>query len=149
MSLACYVPVGIRNVCCKRSLGSYLTIDVDQVREDGSVIATRVTPIKRDKTLIFQAALTMYAGTNPWTRDTPRAMDDQLFEVTFQGGLLSLGFFQLGCDTGRPNCQGTCATVCTSEPSFVQIDGEGMFLNGPATIEVRRGGSYPMLFNRE
>jgi diacylglycerol kinase (ATP) len=148
MSLACYVPVGFKNLCCKRSLRSYVTIEVEQVREDATVVATTLSPLGKDKTVIFQATPSMYAGTNPWTPNTPQAMNDQIFEVTMQGGLLSLGFFQLGCNTGRPNCQGTSATVRAREPSYIQIDGEGIFLNGPATIEVMRGGSYPMIFNR-
>jgi hypothetical protein len=64
-------------------------------------------------------------GRDPCPLDIPRAMDDGLFEVTLQGGLLSLGLFQIGIDSGRPACQAAQLRIVASEPCFIQIDGEG------------------------
>jgi diacylglycerol kinase (ATP) len=101
---------------------------------------------RRDETLIFQAIPSMYAGKDPWTLDLPRAMDDRLLEISLQGGAWSVGFFQIGCKTARPQLQGAGARIETTEPCYLQTDGEGDIVNGPAVITLERAGSYPMLF---
>jgi diacylglycerol kinase (ATP) len=140
MSLCCYIPVGFGNRCCKRALASYARISVD-----GRELETQ----SADKTIIIQAIPSMYAGLDPWMRTAPAAMDDKKFEVTLQGGSLSLGLFQLGMNTGRPKCQAERAEIRTTEPSYLQVDGEGKFINGAATITVERVGSYPMVFSEK
>jgi diacylglycerol kinase (ATP) len=142
MAQACYVPAGIRNACCKRALREYMEIDIQE--QDGS--RERLQTGWRDKTLIFQAIPSMYAGKDPWTLDLPRAMDDHLLEISLQGGAWSVGFFQLGCRTARPQRQGAGARIETTEPCYLQTDGEGAIVNGPAIITLERVGSYPMLF---
>jgi hypothetical protein len=89
----------------------------------------------------------MYAGLDPWLGTAPRAMDDHKFEVTMQGGMMALGLFQIGVHTGRPKCQASSTVIATTEPAYLQVDGEGKFLNGPAEIRVDRIGSYPMVFS--
>jgi diacylglycerol kinase (ATP) len=148
ISLACYVPVALGNLCGKRGLGTYTDITVYNQGPDEATMRTQLQPQGRDKTLIVQTIPSMYAGRDPWTAGTPRAMNDRRFEVTFQGGLWSIGFFQIGIDTGRPQCQGSTLKIETSEPCFVQIDGEGRFVNGPARITIDRAGSYPLIFRR-
>lgn len=140
MAIACYFPVGVGNMCCKRSLGSYTTIVIDD--------ETIVTQSK-DKTVIIQAIPSMYAGLDPWHNTAPARMDDQKFEVTLQGGSVSLGLFQIGLNTGRPKCQGARGEIRTTEPSYLQVDGEGQFINGAATITIERVGSYPMVFSHK
>jgi diacylglycerol kinase (ATP) len=140
MAIACYFPVGVGNMCCKRSLGSYTTVTID---------GQRIQTQSKDKTVIIQAIPSMYAGLNPWQCTAPTRMDDRKFEVTLQGGAVSLGLFQIGCNTGRPKCQGSRAEIRTTEPAYLQVDGEGQFINGAATITIERVGSYPMVFSQE
>jgi diacylglycerol kinase (ATP) len=142
MAQACYVPAGVRNACCKRALAEYMEIAI--LQPDGA--SQRLQTGRRDKTLIFQAIPSMYAGKDPWTLDLPRAMDDGLLEISLQGGAWSVGFFQLGCRTARPQRQGAGARIETTEPCYLQTDGEGDIVNGPAVITLERRGSYPMLF---
>jgi hypothetical protein len=73
-------------------------------------------------------------------------MDDGKFEVILQGGILSLGFLQIGLRTGRPVCQASKATITTSEPAYLQVDGEGKFLNDAGVIVLEKDGTYPMVF---
>jgi diacylglycerol kinase (ATP) len=142
MNQTCYVPAGFRNACGKRSLGSYLTVEVQD--RNGTVQGLRVRD--GDKTLVFQAITSMYAGLDPWTIEVPRGMDDGLFEISSQGGAWGVAFFQIGCPTARAWRQGAGARIETSEPCYIQIDGEGEVVNGPALITVERAGSYPMIF---
>jgi diacylglycerol kinase (ATP) len=142
MSMACYVPVGVQNSCCKRPLAAYMTIEVEQP----GAVARRLQTLRSDKMAIFQAIPSMYGGEDTWRRDGPRAVDDGLSELTFQGGAWSIGFMQLGCDTGRPCCPARRAVVETTEPCYVQIDGEGDVINGPAVMTIDRGGAYAMIF---
>jgi hypothetical protein len=76
-------------------------------------------------------------------------MDDRLLEVSTQGGAWSVAFFQIGCPTARAVCQAAGARIDVVEPCYVQIDGEGEFVNGPAVVVVDRDGSYPMVFRPE
>jgi diacylglycerol kinase (ATP) len=148
MSKTCYVPVGMSNACCKRSLTSYCQIEVHEITAEGEVVRNLV-PLSKDKTVIFQAIPSMYGGKDPWKSPIPRAMDDRKVEVTFQGGATSLGLFQIGCNTGRNSCQVSQATLELTEPFHIQVDGEGKVINGPARVEFARVGSYPMLLHRE
>jgi diacylglycerol kinase (ATP) len=147
MSLACYCPVGVRNALFKRSISSYCQIDVDEVTPAGTHIHRRLAPTSSDKTLIFQAIPFMYAGRDPWCSPIPRSMSDQKVELTFQGGSASLGWLQIGVNLSRPCCQVSRASIKTTEPFHMQIDGEGTFVNGPANIQFSRSGSYPVIFN--
>jgi diacylglycerol kinase (ATP) len=142
MSLACYLPVGTQSACCKRSLRSYCTIDVEM-----NETRRRLVPIEKDKTVIFQTIPSMYGGRDPWTAGGMRGVDDRVFEVTFQGGACSLGWFKMGCDTGRPCCQGNKASIIVIEPCTYQVDGEGYVLNGPGCFTLERVGSYPMIYS--
>jgi diacylglycerol kinase (ATP) len=146
MSLCCYFPVGLANACCKRPLGAYATVRLSDAADGGGAERELATGA-RDKTVIFQAIPSMYAGLDPWAGTAPAAMDDRKFEVTLQGGSVSLGLFQMGIQTGRPQCQATKAVVTTTEPAYLQVDGEGKFLNGPAEITVQRIGSYPFVLS--
>jgi diacylglycerol kinase (ATP) len=141
MSLACYAPVGAKSLCCKRSLRSYSEITVES--RDGT--SRRLGPTGSDKTVIFQTIPSMYGGKDPWTTQGPRGVDDGLFEVTFQGGVCSLGCFQLGCNTGRPCCQARKAEIKVWEPCHYQVDGEGHVMNGPGTFSLVRVGNYPLI----
>jgi diacylglycerol kinase (ATP) len=147
MSKACYCPVGAQSLCCKRSLNSYCKIDVVTTKH-GREEVRQLSPKRGEKTIIFQAIPSMYAGRDPWGVDDAREVDDKLFEVTFQGGVLSLGCFQMGCNTGRPCCQASQGTVTVTEPCYYQIDGEGKMMNGAGTFSVSRSGSYPMIYHR-
>lgn len=150
MSLACYVPIGMQNVWCKRPLRQYCTVDIDGYSTDGeeSNRVERITMERRDKTIIFLAIPSMYGGTDPWTSDVPRSINDKKFEVVMQGSMVSLGLLQLGFGcTSRPKCQGRGATIEVEEPCFYQVDGEGKTLNGPGTITITRSGAYPLIFS--
>jgi diacylglycerol kinase family enzyme len=144
----CTVPMAFGNLCGRRPLSAYTEIIVtgtDDRNPEGEA------PLKtegNDKTLIIQTIPSMYAGRDPWNGRTERAMNDGRFEVTLQGGMWSIGFFLIGMKTGRPQCQASKMTIAASEPCFVQIDGEGVCINGPSRITIERGGSYPLIFRR-
>jgi diacylglycerol kinase (ATP) len=53
MSLACYFPVGLGNMCCKRAIRSYCTINLEEVTADGQTVARELIPDSGDKTLII------------------------------------------------------------------------------------------------
>lgn len=148
MSLACYFPVGLSNIFCKRNLRDYMEVSVYQTEDAGEepvALATRFG----EKTLVLQAIPSMYAGRDAWLDHGPRAMDDHKFEIAVQGGIFRVGLLQIGCRTGRPVMQSTKTVLKIAEPFYYQVDGEGDMVNGPAEITVSRIGSYPMVFGEE
>jgi hypothetical protein len=145
MGMACYVPVAFRSMCGRRSIRSYCSVDIDTLNADGEITPRALQSYGREKTVVFLAIPSMYAGLDPWRNHAPRSMGDGLFETVMQGGVWSLGFFQLGCNTGRPVCQGSRAVITASEPVYYQIDGEGYVMNGPGTLVLSKGGSYPLI----
>ncbi|OHT01265.1 diacylglycerol kinase [Tritrichomonas foetus] len=159
MSLTCYVPVALRSMCGKRPIRNYLTVDVETNNEchihnanhgqnDNENTVQRLDVGRSEKTLVFQAIPSIYAGRDLWGRTSPRSMSDRKVEVLTEGGVWRLGFAQIGFNTAKPFCQGTKATITSSEPLYYQVDGEGFFVNGPATVTVEREGSYPLIFNK-
>ena len=148
MSLFCYGPVSISNMCCKRNLRSYCTVDVEEFSTDGQPGTETQRLVLRggEKTLSFVTIQSMYAGKNPWISDIPCAMNDRKFEVVTNGGVCALGCFQMGCNTSHARGQGTGARLTISEPCYCQVDGEGKWINGPSVITIRRAGAYPLIF---
>ena len=148
MSLFCYGPVSIGNMCCKRHLRSYCTVDIDGFSSTGEVggETQRLVLRRGEKTLSFVTIGSMYAGKNPWISDIPSAMNDRKFEVVTNGGVCALGCFQIGCNTSHARGQGTGARITMSEPCYCQVDGEGKCINGPCVITITRTGSYPLVF---
>jgi diacylglycerol kinase (ATP) len=148
MAQFCTIPAALGNLCGKRPLSVYTDIIVTGANDQNPEARHRLKPESRDKTLIIQTIPSMYAGRDPWNRDVTRGMDDGRFEVTLQGGMWSVGFFLIGMDTGRPQCQASKMEITASEPCFIEIDGEGIYINGPSRITIKRGGSYPLIFRR-
>ena len=145
MSLTCYVPVGLRNLCCKRNLRDYVKASVFETEDENEqpkVLETR----RGEKTLVIQAIPSMYAGRDAWLDHGPRSMDDHKFEIAIQGGIFKVGLLQIGCRTGRPVMQSTKTILDISEPFYYQVDGEGGMVNMPTQLTISRIGSYPMLF---
>ena len=150
MNMACYVPVALQNLCCKRPLRNYCNIQVAELSDDGSpTTQTLPMPLKGgDKTITFLNLPRMYAGLDPWRVDTPRGVDDGKFEIVVQGGTFLIGMFMIGCPCPAARWQGSGAQITVAEPCYFQVDGEAKFMNGPATFTLTRAGSYPMLFKR-
>jgi diacylglycerol kinase (ATP) len=147
MSLACYFPVACQNIFGKRLISEYCQIAGSEITADGEEKQRVIEPGGWDRSLVFQAIPSMYAGRDPWGDTGPRSMTDRKLEICFQGGVFSLGWCQLGLNTSRPCCQVSGATVTTTDPFTMQIDGEGITVNGPRKIELSWGGSYPLIFN--
>lgn len=170
MSLTCYVPVALRSLCCKRPLKDYLTVDItdtstneieqleenyeddnnnvenQSLRVNNNEIVRRLDAKSSEKTLVFQAITSIYAGRDLWIDKDARSMSDGRFEVVTEGGVFRLGFAQIGCKTSKPFCQGKKASIKADEPLYYQIDGEGYFMNGPSLITVDRIDGYPLIF---
>lgn len=146
MSKAMYLPIGCGNLFCKRKLGDYCTIDVEDNSSGGAVLTRRLSPDVSEKTIVFQQINSIYGGKDLWRSPEYRSPDDRKFEVIFHGGAVRLGLVHCGIDTGRCAAQGTRAVVRTTEPCVYQVDGEGKMMNGPCTFEISRVGNYPMVF---
>jgi hypothetical protein len=119
------------------------------VSQDGETVTHDLATSRSEKTLVLQAIPSMYAGRDAWLGHGPRAMDDGKLEVIVQGGILSVGLLQIGLRTGRPVCQASKVTISTSEPAYLQVDGEGKFVNDAGVIVLERNGTYPMVFKAE
>lgn len=171
MSLTCYVPVALRSLCCKRPIKDYLTVDIEENSSNGlgefedvytdessvlnqtlggdsNKIVRRLKAKSSEKTLVFQAITSIYAGRDLWSDKESRSMSDGKFEVVTEGGVFRLGFAQIGCNTAKPFCQGCRATIKASEPLYYQIDGEGYYINGPSNITVEKKDAYPLIFGK-
>lgn len=168
MSLTCYVPVALRSLCCKRPIKDYLTVDIEEkesnevrivegnyfedeeanykIPNNDNTIVRRLNAKSSEKTLVFQAIPSIYAGRDLWTDKNSRSISDGKFEIVTEGGVIRLGFAQIGCNTAKQFGQGHKATIVADEPLFYQIDGEGAYINGPSKITLTWDDSYPLIF---
>ncbi|OHT08027.1 hypothetical protein TRFO_23659 [Tritrichomonas foetus] len=142
MSQALFVPAGAVNFFGKRSVGEYMSIDL--VNLDGHEGPTKLKTLSGEKTIMFLSSKTVYAGKTLW-RGKPAQMDDGKLEVVMQGGVWAITFSNIGINLTRSVGQTEAARIETSEPTYYQIDGEAMNVNGPATFDIVRTGSYPFL----
>ena len=145
MSLCCYVPVSMKNLCGKRPIRDYLDIDIE-CNDDFEIVTKKLKPGRNEKTFVLQAIPSIYAGRDLWGNHGPRSVSDGKLEVLTEGGVWRLGFAQIGFNTAKPFAQGVKAVIEASEPFYYQIDGEGYCMNGPSHVEVTRVGSYPLIF---
>lgn len=113
--------------------------------QDKDNIDQIITLKKGEKTAVCQAITSIYGGKDLWNSEDTRSMEDGLFEIIILGGSFSLGVNQIGIHTGRCVIQGKLLTLTTNNPCFIQVDGEGMFLENPTIVKVEKDGFYPIL----
>lgn len=145
-SKSLFVPAGALNIFGHRSLNDYIKAGLMNMDTSGILTPSKLVPESSDKTLVIQSSQTIYGGRTLWRGSTPASMNDGKLEVMLEGGLIDLIFNNVGLITARPYGQAEGAKVEASAPCYYQIDGEGMMTKGPATFDVTRIGSYPLLF---
>lgn len=121
------------------------SLDVNYSNNSNKILR-RLKAKSSEKTLVFQAITSIYAGRDLWADKSSRSMSDGKFEVVTEGGVFRLGFAQIGCNTAKPFGQGHKALIIADEPLYYQIDGEGAQINGPSNITVEWIDSYPFIF---
>ena len=142
MSQALFVPAGAVNFIGKRSVGEYMSVDL--VPDRNEKYASKLKTYTGEKTLMILSAKTVYGGKVLW-RGAPPKLDDGKLEIVMQGGVWSITFSNIGINLTRSVGQAEAVRIEVTEPTYYQIDGEAMNVNGPATFDVVRVGSYPML----
>lgn len=148
MSQALFVPAGAVNFCGKRNLSEYMNIDLIDL-DRGDSHPNRLKTFNAEKTIIFLSSKTIYGGKKIWRGTEQPDMSDGKLEVIAQGGVWGITFAQLGLNLTRTIGQTEAARIETTEPTYFQIDGEAMFVNGKAVIDIVKTGSYPMLFSQQ
>ena len=142
MSQALFVPAGAVNFIGKRSVHEYMSIDLITDRQ--SKVPTKLKTFNGEKTLMLLSSKTVYGGKVLW-KGQPADMGDGKLEVVMQGGVWSITFSNIGINLTRSVGQTEAARIEVMEPTYYQIDGEAMEVNGPATFDIVKTGSYPML----
>ena len=142
LSKLMYVPVTFGSLVGQDTLDTYLSGTI--TLSDGSEETLNFTDT--GKTFIVQSINTIYGGVELWKNRKNRSVNDGKFEVMEQGGCWALGFSHIGINLAEQIGQATKATLRSSRSIKYQIDGEPGVTHGPSIIEVKRKGSYPLLF---
>ena len=142
-SFLSYVPTSLSAMIHERPMKDYCTASISLQNQSQTI---EFQP--KEKTIIFQAIPSMYAGKDPWNSPIPRSMDDHKCEVMAHKGVMSLGFEQMGIKSGRVLGQCDYARLEVSEPCCFQIDGEGIPVSEPSVFEFHHFGTYPMYFKK-
>ncbi|KAH0790615.1 diacylglycerol kinase 2 isoform X1 [Histomonas meleagridis] len=147
MSQSLFVPAGILNMCGKRDLNEYMSVDLVGLDGWNEDVPQRMKNSNGDKTLIFMSSKTIYGGKSIWKGQSPQMMNDGKFEVISNGGLIKVSLVNINVNLSHSYGQASAARIETFEPCFYQIDGEGSSMNNPAIFDLVHMGTYPLLFN--
>ena len=142
LSKLMYVPATFGSLVGQDTLDTYLSGSITLSNGNEKVLNFTDS----SKTFICQAISSIYGGIDLWKNRKNRSINDGKFEVMEQGGFWSLAFSQIGINLAEPVGQATKVSLRSSRSLKYQIDGEPGVTHGPSIIEVKRKGSYPMLF---